>query len=168
MSFQANYFIIDDFLLKKLCSLKNDALYEKIEYMLDNDDLYPFCDIDNIYQGLYFLISSKTEPIYDKTNFIDYAKSVFIFGDISLKTDEFISYIKKEDVETIIKEIDKINFNQLIFEPKVFDKNKIYPNIWLKEDKDLLLEELEMAFDQLKAFFKRAKKENKNILITII
>ncbi len=161
----ANYFIIDDFLLKQL---NNANIYNKIEYMLDNDDIYPCCDIDTIWNGLYFLISSKKDPIYDKGLFEDYAKSAFIFGDIVFNTKEYISYIKKDELSKIIEEIEKININGFNFDPKIFDQNKIFPNMWLKEDKEILFEEIEMAFDELKNFFIQANNKNKNILITIM
>ena len=164
----ANYFIIDDFLLKQLEKLDANSLYKKIDYMLDNDDLYPCCDIDTIWSGLYFLISSKEEPVYDKSIFEDYAKSAFIFGDINFSAEEYIACIKKDEIEKILTEIEKISINNLSFEPKAFDEAKIFPNNWLKEDKELLKEELFMAFDELKDFFNMAKEENKNILITIM
>ena len=164
----ANYFIIDDFLLKQLEKLDSHNLYLKIEDLLDNDDIYPYCDIDTIWNGLYFLISSKEDPIYDKSIFEDYAKSAFIFGDINFNTEEYIAYIKKDEISKILEEIEKININTLNFEPKIFDEKKIFPNIWLKEDKELLQEELEIAFNELKDFFYKAKEENKNILITIM
>lgn len=164
----ANYFIIDDILLKQLEKLNKNSLYNKIDYILDNDDLYPCCDIDTIWNGLYFLISSKEEPVYDKTNFQDYAKSSFIFGDITFDTDDYISYIKKDEIEKILTEIEKIDINSIDFNPNIFDEKQIFPNMWLKEDKDLLFEEMEMAFDELKSFFNEAKTQNKNILITIM
>ena len=164
----ANYFIIDDFLLKQLEKLDSNSLYDKIEYILDNDDLYPCCDIDTIYSGLYYLISSKLDPIYDKTVFEDYAKSAFIFGDITFNSQDYISYIKKDEIKKILEEIEKININSIVFDPNDFNQKQISPNIWLKEDKELLFEEMEMAFDELKTFFNQAINENKNILITII
>ncbi len=164
----ANYFIIDDFLLKQLEKLDNNSLYAKIDNILDNDELYPCCDIDTIWNGLYFLISSKEEPVYDKTIFEDYAKSAFIFGDINFNTEEYIAYINKEEISKILEEIEKIDINKLNFNPKIFDEKQIFPNMWLKEDKELLFEELEMAFDELKDFFYEAKEQNKNILITIM
>ena len=164
----ANYFIIDDFLLKQLEKLDNHSLYTKIDNLLDNDDIYPCCDIDTIWNGLYFLISSKEDPIYDKTIFEDYAKSAFIFGDINFNTEEYIAYIKKDEIPKILEEIEKIKINEINFEPKVFDENQIFPNRWLKEDKELLKQELEMDFNELKDFFYKAKEINKNILITIM
>lgn len=164
----ANYFIIDDFLLKQLEKLDSNSLYNKIEYILDNDDLYPCCDIDTIYNGLYYLISSKLDPIYDKTVFEDYAKSAFIFGDITFNLQDYISYIKKDEIKKILEEIEKININSIVFDPNDFNQKQISPNIWLKEDKELLFEEMEMAFDELKSFFNKAINENKNILITIM
>ncbi len=164
----ANYFIVDDFLLKQLEKLDSNSLYNKIEYILDNDDLYPCCDIDTIYSGLYYLISSKLDPIYDKTVFEDYAKSAFIFGDITFNSQDYISYIKKDEIKKILEEIEKININSIVFDPNDFNQKQISPNIWLKEDKELLFEEMEMAFDELKSFFNQAINENKNILITIM
>ena len=164
----ANYFIIDDFLLKQLEKLDSNSLYNKIEYILDNDDLYPCCDIDTIYNGLYYLISSKLNPIYDKTVFENYAKSAFIFGDITFNSQNYISYIKKDEIKKILEEIEKININSIVFDPNDFNQKQISPNIWLKEDKELLFEEMEMAFHELKTFFNQAINENKNILITIM
>ncbi len=118
----ANYFIVDDFLLKQLEKLDSFSLYNKIEELLENDDVYPCCDIDTIWNGLYFLISSKEEPIYDKSIFKDYAKSAFIFGDINFNTEEYIAYINKNEIPQILEEIEKIDINNINFDPNIFDK----------------------------------------------
>lgn len=164
----ANYFIIDDLSLKQIEKMTYENLLDKVEQMLDDDIGYPCCDIDTIWQGLYFLISSKKEPIFDENDFNIFAKSSFIFGNNILSQNNFISFIKKDDVTNILKEIEKIDIKNIEFLPKIFDENKIYPNLWLKEDKEILFEEMEMAFDELKMFFEKASKQNKNILVTIM
>lgn len=164
----ANYFIIDDLSLKQIEKMTYESLLDKIEQMLDDDVVYPCCDIDTIWQGLYFLISSKKEPVFDKNDFDIFAKSSFIFGNNILSEKDFISFVKKDDINHILKQIEKIDLKNIEFLPKVFDENKIYPNMWLKEHKEILFEEMEMAFDELKSFFEKANRQNKNILVTIM
>ncbi len=164
----AIYFIIDDFLLNQLQRLDTDSILDKIEELLENDDLYPSSDIDTIWNGLYYLISKEENPVYDKEDFTKYAKSSFIFGDMALSKQEHITYLKHSEIKDILNEIEKIDFKTLSFEPKEFDKKQIFPNIWLKEDKEVLQEELEMAFDELKNLYNQAINTNKNILVTIL
>lgn len=165
----ANYYIIDDFSLKIFEGLSFEEKLDKLENMQDDLENFSFCDINDIWEGLYFLISSEKQPFYTKEDFEKYAKSTFIFGDMDFNTPEYMSYILKDNLPKIMEIIEKIDFYSLKFNPKEFIQNEIFPfDIWENEDKESLFELLEMAFDELKSFYKKAISQNKNILITIM
>lgn len=165
----ANYYIIDDFSLKIFEGLTFEEKLDKLEEMQDDFENFSFCDINDIWEGLYFLISSEKEPVYTKEDFEKYSKSVFIFGDMDFNTEEYMSYVLNNNLQKIMEIIEKLDFSHFNFKKEDFIKNEIFPfDIWEKEDEESLQELLEMAFDELKNFYKKAIKENKNILITIM
>lgn len=159
MGMIATYFSVDDFTLNKL---KKDLTC----WELHEDDDIEYCDIDKTWHGLYFLLSGNENPEYNDNNFSDFAKDVFIFGEEIMSNEEHFYYIPKENVSKILQEINKINFEELDFNTDTFKANEIYPNIW-DEDKELLLEELEMSFNILKNFYKIVEETHQNIIVTI-
>lgn len=164
----ANYFIIDDFLLKEMQMLGDIKKFDKIEYMLDNEEFFPYCDIDDIWHGLYFLLSSTKDMVIDKRDLMAYSLSVFIFGATPLSDKEHIYYTNLSQMKQMIEQIEQININEKTFDKVAFAKASIYPNIWSKEDKELLCEELKISFEELKTFYTEAITRSKSVLITII
>lgn len=171
MNMIANYMIIDDISLFELERLHEDNMLDRIEELADMEDDFPVCDIDKIWNGLYFLLTGRPEP-NDLTsdNFSEYAKDVFIFGSENFNQKDYISYIKNKTLKEILPEIKKINFKSLYnsFNVDKFKKAEIYPfSIWIEEEKELLFEEMEMAFEEMKILFEKALKLGKNILVSI-
>lgn len=163
-----NYFILDDIFFHRLQKLNNKNLYEEIENILDNEDMYIFCDIDNIADFLFSVISLKEKYNYDVNK--EYLRQIFIFGYDEFEIEEFcISYMEKENIQKILKEIETINIKEEIEEKRKKEKliledlKKFGINIY--EEENILLDEVELSFNQLKDFYNRALKENKNILI---
>lgn len=166
----ANYIIIDDMSLFELEGLDIDDFFNKIEEFQDMEEDFPICDIDKIWNGLYFMLTGKSEPDdLEPEDFTEYAKNIFVFGEEYFDTDEFTSCIRNKTLKEILPEIEKINFKDFYnyFDIKIFEKAEIYPNIWKENEKELIFEEMEMAFEEMKALFKKALKLGKNILVTI-
>ena len=57
-----------------------------------------------------------------------------------------------------MEELHKVKINELIdnFQPKAFAQNGIYPNIWMRDDKESLQKELKNCFIELKEFYEKA------------
>lgn len=167
----ANYMIIDDISLFELERLDTDSFFNKLEDFQDMEEDFPVCDIDKIWNGLYFLLTGKSElNSLELEDFAEYSKNIFVFGEEFFDHDEFISCIRNKTLAEILPEIEKINFESFYntFDVKEFKKSEIYPtNIWEEEDKELLFEEMEISFEEMKALFKNALKLGKNILVTI-
>lgn len=162
MDIVANYYMVDDVNLRKFTGLSSEEVFNVVY----DDERFPYCDIDKMWHTLYFLISKETDPVYDKSNFEAYSKSTFIFGDEIIGGDFHTSYISNENLKDILPEIEKLNFNDFLFNAKEFEENEIYPNVW-NEDEELLLSELEMSFGEVKDFYKDVLENNANVLVII-
>lgn len=159
----ANYYMVDDINLRKFMMLSSEEVFN----IVYDDDDFPYCDIDKMWHALYFLISKKVDPIYDKADFLSYAKSVFLFGDEYIDGDFPTTYITNDNLKNIMQELENLNFDDFVFDISEFEKNEIYPNIWGECEKDLILSELEISFSELKAFYNHALSQNTNILVII-
>ncbi|MFI3230094.1 MAG: DUF1877 family protein [bacterium] len=159
MGIIANYYLVDDI---RLSTLKKHECFAE----LYNDEEIEYCDIDKIWQGLHFLLTSREYPEYNQEVQEEYSKDVFVFGEELMSNSEHAFYIPKENIANILEYINKINFEDLNFNPELFKEFDIYPTIW-DEDKELLLEELEMGFNELKDFYNHAKEIYKNIVVLI-
>lgn len=157
----ATYFIIDDFTLKQFENLSTDKKIEKIEDMLDFDDTYPCCDIDEVWHSLYFTLTHKTD-------IEDIPLSHFIFGKNSICGDYHISHIKNKYLYDIIQNISSIDFTSFKINTEIFKAHNVYPNTWNKIDVKLLKDELNISFEELKKFYVTALNTKKNILVAII
>jgi hypothetical protein len=53
---------------------------------------------------------------------------------------DYILYIKNNELPGIIKAMENVNINELkeTFRPVIFKKNKIYPEIWEENKKDII------------------------------
>ncbi|MDE6356990.1 MAG: YfbM family protein, partial [Eubacteriales bacterium] len=93
----ANYMIIDDISLFELERLDTDAFFNKIEDFQNMEEDFPICDIDKIWNGLYFILTGKPEPNdLEPEDFAEYSKNIFVFGEEYFDNDEFISCIRNK------------------------------------------------------------------------
>lgn len=140
----------------------NEDLFEKIED-LQEDDNCKFIDIGKMWDGLHFLLTnvSASEPIEDDEI------SEFIVGVSVLNNDDFIAFSNIKDVKRIVEKINQINFSEFeqTFNPKKFEQEEIYPNIWSNENKEDLFKELKENFILLKKFYN--ENQNENIIVSI-
>lgn len=159
MGMIANYYAVDDFTLNDFKkNLDIDKFY--------NDDSIDYCDIDKIWNGLHYILTYRDLPEYDTNNMLEYAKDVFVYGEEVMSNQDHYYYIPKENIEKILDEINKIDFGNINFDIELFESNEIYPPIW-DEDKDLLFEEIELAFNELKNFYELTKNKYYNIIVVI-
>ena len=149
--------------LKKL--LESDDFFEDIEELEEKDGT-DLCDIDKMWNALYFLLTG--ELYSSKDNLLD--ELIFGSENINEESEEVARYIPKEKVIEISKKINEINFQDWLknFDMNKFKENEIYPDIWdYTEEKEEIMKELSEHFENLKKFYNKVA-ENKNIVVVTI
>lgn len=169
MSMIASYMSIDKNLMNKLRSNSSEDLIdeieslEEIENLEENRNLYSL----NIFgDALHFLLTnvSATTPIED-----DLLSEAIIGTYPYEEFAEFISFIYPERVPLISDALNNFDINSCLeaFSPEILDKNEIYPNIWAREDKEILKKELLNSFNGLKKFYETVTKNSSGIVVSI-
>lgn len=166
MGLIANYMMIDESDLHEMMNLSSEERIEKIEELDEaGNEVY---DMDKMWDGLHFLLTgvSASKPI-DGNPLSEAVIGECVFDEVDEDAD-FISYINSDNLSSVIFAMEQANFEHLkqCFEPKLFNENNIYPDIW-NDDKNEILEELSESFYDLLSFYKRAKKFAKYIVVSI-
>ena len=165
MGMIACYQIVDEEIVRNLFNKSSEEVFEIIEELQEDAEVL---DIDKMWDGLHFLLTNVTasEPIVGST------LSEAIVGSERFCDEEdadFISYILPDRVKNIFKELQAFDIERAIngFNPKAFAQNGIYPNIWMHEEKEELMEELSCAFSEMLRFYKKCDEENKAVIVSI-
>jgi hypothetical protein len=166
MGMIACFQMVDDQSLKHLFQMDEDDLFEEIEELQEDSD--SVLDIDKLWDGLHFLLTgvSACQPI--EGNHLSEA----IIGTSRFSDDvdsEFITYSFPEEVVEISNALENFDIEKAIggFNPEEYDRNEIYPSIWMEEDKESLQEELSDCFNELKSFYEKAVEAKKGIVVSI-
>ena len=148
--------------------LKGKDEEERFEIIEELQEECAVTDIDKMWDGLHFLLTgvSATEPIEDN------ALSEAVVGKEVFSDEEdadFIACTNPEDIEVIVQALEAFDISKAVedFEPEKFAKKDIYPNIWMREEKEGLQEELRGAFEQLKDFYNMALEQGKGVVVSI-
>lgn len=165
MGIIAIYISVDNETLKNLRDLKHEELSESLE-TLQWDESLEHMSIYKVWDGLHFLLTGITASLPIAGDGL----SEFILGVNLFSDDEelkCIGYSTSDEIETIFKEIDNLDFSKLreTFDPSAFHENEIYPDIWKDSDEEELWEELEDTYNSLVKFYK--KNANHGVIVTI-
>ncbi|WP_159565491.1 YfbM family protein [Budvicia diplopodorum] len=162
MGMNACYMAIEEHQLSNLIDLEGQALVDALEELQENNDAL---DIGKMWDGLHFILTgtSASTPIEDDP------LSDAIVGIHVMDEDNFIAAIGNNELDAIVAALAKVNIEQLRaeFNPSKLNQAEIYPNIWVKEDKNSLFIELEQALQQLTAFYKNAMNSDRHIVVSI-
>ncbi len=164
MSMIACYMEVDLSILEKLKALEPEELFEEIEELEEDMNV---TDLDKMWDGLHCLLTkeSASDPIEGN------ALSEAIVGVVKFDddNDDFITYIEPVRVQEIAKALYEIDITSLstTFDPEYFAEKDIYPNIWMRDDKDELAEELTFAFEELKQFYNGVSERNNAVVVSI-
>ena len=165
MGMRACYQMADGEKIKELKGKEPEELFEEIEELQETDDVL---DIDKMWDGLHFLLTGITalEPIEDDP-LSEAVVGVKMFSEDN--DADFIAYTLPERVETVLSAMRSFDIEKAIadFEPKAFAQNDIYPNIWLRDDKEELQHELNEVFAALKDFYEKAAQQKKGVIVGI-
>lgn len=166
MGMLAQYMAVDNKIFNSMLKMNNEEIIDKIEKLSENEQC-DICDIDKMWDGLHFLLTGKSasEPI-ENNKLSEAVVGTDMFDE---NEDDFLAYIKSEELKAIIDVMEKTNIDELLTKYNMDDfKNaKIYPNIWKKEDEADIHDELIFCFESMLDFYKKCNKENMNIIISI-
>jgi hypothetical protein len=159
-----NYLIIDTDDLETLKDLEVEDLIEELENFSEYLTSY---SLNHYWDGLHFWLTNKSASIADRQNPISQA----ILGQHFLinTTETLVAFNRKDELEAIISALEAID-NQTLkkkFNPQHFFQEDIYPDIWLKESKDELINSLLQELNSLIAFYQQAQTTNMNIILSI-
>lgn len=164
MGMIACYMEVDLSTLEKLKDLNSEELFDKIEELEEDMNV---TDLDKMWDGLHCLLTKESAGDPVEGNALSEAiVGVAKFDDDS---DDFITYIEPARVQEISKALNEFDITSLSskFKPEYFAEKDIYPNIWTRDDKDELLEELNFAFEELKQFYNGTSERNNAVVISI-
>lgn len=166
MGMIACFQMVEEQKIKDLFEKDADELFEEVEEM--QEDSESVLDIDKLWDGIHFLLTgfSASEP--EEGNLI----SEFIVGTRKFIDDDnadYIAYIFPNNVKAIINEINGLDIDTIInnFQPKEFAESGIYPNIWMRENKEDIQKEMKSCFNTLKTFYEKASSLGKGIIVSI-
>ena len=147
MGLIANYQYIDDANLDVLLRLANlddeEEVFETIEDL--NEEAEIFLDTDKMWDVMHFL-----------------------FEDLS----QFVACVKNDRVPEIISALEDFDYEKALEDFNMEDcaNAGLYPNIWDKDDEDLvdeLIEEISDYIEGLRDFYKKVLEAGGHALITI-
>lgn len=166
MGMLAQYMAVDNKIFNNMLKMNNEEIIDKIEELSENEQC-DICDIDKMWDGLHFLLTGKSasEPI-ENNKLSEAVIGTSIFDE---NKDDFLAYIKSEELAAIIDAMENIEIDELLgkYNMDNFKKAKIYPNIWEKEDEADIHDELIFYFEGMLDFYKKCCKKNMNIVISI-
>lgn len=156
------YMLADEATIARLSN--DDDLFEAVEEYGDNEATIAY-DIDKMWDGLHFLLTgvSAQEPIEENP------LSEAIIGTDVFDCEDFISYTNPNHIKEIVDALNEVDIEVLIgnMDLSKFRKAKIYPNIWIKKDEELLKAELTKAFLNVRTFYENALNSQTGVLVSI-
>ncbi len=156
------YMLADEATIKRLSN--EDDLFEAVEEYGDQETTIAY-DIDKMWDGLHFLLTGVTaqEPI--EGNLLSEA----VVGTDVFECEDFIAYTNPNHIKEIVDALTEVDIEALTGKMNIssFRKAKIYPNIWMKKDDELLKAELKKEFLNLKSFYENALNSQTGVLVSI-
>lgn len=141
---------------------------EMLEELESLEEDVECCYLDKMWDGLHCFLTGASASTPIENNPLSNA----VLGKETFFEDEeadYMAYLMPEDVKEAAKALDAVEIEQskATFSPQEFHAKDIYPDIWLKEDRDSLLEELVENFEGLKEFYRATAGKGKGIIISI-
>lgn len=156
------YMLADEDTINRLTD--DEDLTEAVEEYGEEESTESY-DIDKMWDGLHFLLTGVTaqEPVEGNP------LSEAVVGTHVFDCEDFIAYSAPDDVARITAALNEVDIEALTqaMDVEKFHKAELYPNIWVKKNEELLKKELLTAFNELKAFYLKAKERNTGVLVSI-
>lgn len=141
---------------------------EMLEQLETLEEEAESCYLDKMWDGLHCFLTGVSAGTPAETDPLSEA----VIGKEHFFEDEeadYMAYLMPEDVKKAASALVAVDLEQrkAAFSPQDFQEKQIYPDIWLKEDRDSLLEELVENFNALKEFYRVTAENGKGIIISI-
>lgn len=164
MGMIACYMEVDLSTLERLKALESEELFEEIEELEEDMNV---TDLDKMWDGLHCLLTKESAG--DPINGNALSEAIVGVTKFDDDSDDFITYIEPERVQEIAKTLNELDITSLslTFNPEYFAEKDVYPNIWMRDDKDELAEELNFAFEELKQFYNGTSERNNAVVVSI-
>ena len=125
------------------------------------------CYLDKMWDGLHCLLTGTGACSPVSGNLLSEA----VVGGQAYSDEGayFVSYISPERLPQILAALNEFDLEAALeaFSPEHFEREGIYPHIWLKEDKEELKRELRAVFLVLRDFYDRMVKKNKGVIMSL-
>lgn len=125
------------------------------------------CYLEKMWDGLHCLLTGvgACEPSGEKL----LSEAVIGGQAYSDEGAYFVSYVSPERTPQILAALEAFDLEAAIgaFSPEHFERKNIYPHIWLREDKELLRQELRAAFRILRDFYGRMAEKKRGVIIRL-
>ena len=167
MGMTAVYVMVDDATLEQLQTLDEEALVEALDEMEELDEK-PFCSIDKMWDGLHFLFTGVPAGAPVEGNPLSEAVvGLTLFSDAEEDVD-YVAYTPHEALAPIVAALNALDWNDLqkSFNPKLMQKEKVYPPVW-GEDAAGLFAELREAAAALQDFYAKAQASGCAVVVSI-
>ncbi|MBQ8134325.1 MAG: YfbM family protein [Clostridia bacterium] len=153
-------------LIESLKGKSEEELFDYLEEIADDMESNSDCDVDKLWQGIHFLLTGETDPIDGDP------VSEFVFGTKTFfdgKYDDYIAYILPEDIQKVVDAVNKIDIDLLLkeFDPQKFAKADVYPNIWMRDDRNELAGMLKETFTDMLSFYQKVLVDGNGIIVSI-
>lgn len=149
-------------------SMNSDDLIYAIAEISEEGSQKTF-ELEDMCDGLHFLLTkvSALNPI--RGNLLSEAivgSETFAGEDVTDK----VSYVDFTTAHDILNSLEELDFDAILkeFDPNEFADNDIYPNMWLKEKKAELQNELLEAFSSLKQFYSEITANDSGLIACVV
>lgn len=152
-------------MLQELKNLEPEEIFEKIEEY-DSEEDSPV-SLDKMWDGLHCLLTGESAAGAQQDNLL--SEAVLGTDVFHEEAEDFITYIEPKRLQEILQALEQLDMDRLRndFSPQHFADKEVYPDIWTREDKDELAEELMESLSELMEYYKSAVEERKGMIVSI-
>lgn len=167
MGMLACYMEADAILLARMKQMNNEQILNQLEEM-EGQEEREVCDIDEMWDGLHCLLTGHPASQAEEGNPLSEA----VVGSTLLGSREegdYVACVEPQRAAEIARALDEMDMEKLekSFSVRRFAKLEIYPDIWVKEDAEDLLEELLAAFQELRYLYRVAARKGAGVVVSI-
>ena len=143
-----------------------DAQLELLETFSDEVERY---DLDELFDGLHYLLTGRTVVEPDESNLLSQA----ILGDVELSgedADTLIAYIDQGKLSTVIRALEDVDLFKKLKKVNfaTFAKAEVFPvELWDQVEEDELAADLGDALEELTEFYRLSSAGQQHVVVVI-